>query len=75
MKRGNLMELQPTSIEVELFDVLNTAWAVVRTNGTRYDGRDEAARNAVAKHIVDLALQGERDRQRLIESAIAQFKH
>ena len=69
------MELRPTSIEVELFDALNSAWAVVRTNGTRYDGRDEAARNALAQHIVDLALQGERDRQRLIDSAIAQFKH
>jgi len=42
-----------------LVEALNTAWAVVRTNGARYDSRDEAARNAVAKYIVDLALQGE----------------
>ena len=69
------MDLRPTPIEVELFRCLELCLGCRLNNGTRYDGRDEAARNALAQHIVDLALQGERDRQRLIDSAIARFKH
>jgi hypothetical protein len=50
--------------------------ASVETNKAAYkvDGHAEGARNALAKHIVDLAKQGERDSQRLIEGALARLR-
>ena len=44
------------------------------TSRRRFGGRDKDARNAVARFIVDLALRGERDRQRLIHGAVLRFK-
>jgi hypothetical protein len=37
-------------------------------------GIPRSARQALAKHIVNMAKQGERDRQRLIEGAWRNFK-
>jgi hypothetical protein len=57
-----------------LSGALDDAWQVVEANRTafRMDGHpEEGARNALAKHIVDMAQQGERDRQRLMEGALA----
>ena len=46
---------------------MDTAWATLRESGPRFAGRDVATRDAIAKYIVDLAMQGERNRQRLID--------
>jgi hypothetical protein len=65
----------PEAISI-LSGALDDAWQVVEANkaALRMDGHPEAARNALAKHIVDMAKQGERDRQRLIEGALARLK-
>jgi hypothetical protein len=65
----------PEAISI-LSGALDDAWQVVEANkaALRMDGHPEAARNALAKHIVDIAKQGERDRQRLIEGALAALK-
>ena len=57
-----------------LSDALDKAWENVQASGARFEGNAEDARNALAKHIVDLALLGERNSQRLIDGALAQFK-
>jgi hypothetical protein len=65
----------PETISI-LSGVLDDAWQVVEANKTafRMDGHPEAARNALAKHIVDIAKQGERNRQRLIDGTLARLK-
>src|SRR5271155_3760801 len=57
-----------------LADAMDTAWATLRESGPRFDGRDVDTRDAIAKYIVDLAKQGERNRQRLIDGALQRFK-
>jgi hypothetical protein len=63
----------PETIAI-LVEALDSAWATIAASGARLDGRDEDARNAVARYIVDLALQGERNRQRLIDGALIRFR-
>jgi hypothetical protein len=63
----------PETITI-LAEALDGAWATIKASGAQFDGRDEDARDAVAKYIVEFALKGERDRQRLIESALLRFK-
>jgi hypothetical protein len=65
----------PETISI-LSGALDDAWQAVEADKTafRMDGHPEAARNALAKHIVDMAKQGERDRQRLMEGALARLK-
>jgi hypothetical protein len=63
----------PETIAI-LVEALDSAWATIAASGARFDGRDEDARNAVARYIVDLALQGERNRQRLIDGALLRFR-
>ena len=65
----------PETIAI-LNDALDNAWNSVETNKTAYkpDGHAEGARRALAKHIVDIAIQGERDPQRLIDGALARLK-
>jgi hypothetical protein len=49
--------------------------AFASANATlKLDGQSEAARTTLAKHIVDMAGQGERDRGRLVEGALARLK-
>jgi hypothetical protein len=57
-----------------LSGALDTAWETVRASGAQFNGDTEKARDLLAKHIVELALQGERDRQRLIDGALIRFK-
>ena len=63
----------PETITI-LADAMDTAWATLRESGPRFDGRDVDTRDAIAKYIVDLAKQGERNRQRLIDGALQRFK-
>ena len=44
------------------------------TSGHDLDRDPEGARNALAKHTVDIAKHGERDRRRLMEDALAALK-
>jgi hypothetical protein len=63
----------PETIDV-MIRALDEAWERVERSGARFDGQTRAARNALAKQIVDMARQGERDRQRLIEGAMLRLK-
>jgi hypothetical protein len=63
----------PETIAV-LVEALDTAWATVKASGARFEGRDEDARDALARFIVDLALKGERNLQRLVDDALLRFK-
>jgi hypothetical protein len=57
----------PEDVQI-MSDALDAAWAQVEQKG----GEDaHALRTALAKRIVDLAGKGERNRQRLIEGALA----
>ena len=68
----------PEFFDPETLDImiraLDEAWKRFQGSGVRLDGRDGAARTALAKHIVDMTRQGERDRQRLIEGALLRLK-
>jgi hypothetical protein len=48
------------------------AWASVQTSGAIFetDGKAEAARAILAKHIIEAAKQGERDQGRLRDGAL-----
>ena len=50
---------------------LDEAWERAQASGARLS---RAARNVLAKQIVDMAKQGERDRQRLVEGALLRLK-
>lgn len=63
----------PETIAI-LVEALDSVWATIQATGAQFDGRDEDARDAIARYIVDLALQGERDRQRLIDGALLRFR-
>jgi hypothetical protein len=49
-----------------------TAWRTVETSGRHFggDGHAEAARLVLAKRIIELAGQGERDENRLVQEAL-----
>ena len=74
--KDNPKPLDPETIQL-LRGVLDDAWDVVEANEAAFmiDGDAGAARQTLAKHIVELAKQGERDRQRLIELPLARLKH
>jgi hypothetical protein len=63
----------PETVDV-MIRALDEAWERVQVSGARFDGQTRAARNVLAKHIVDMARQGERDRQRLIAGALRRLK-
>jgi hypothetical protein len=65
----------PETISI-LSGALDDAWQVVKANKVAFkiDGHADGARQAIAKHLVDVARQGERDRQRLIEGALTRLK-
>jgi len=52
---------------------LDDAWLRLEF-GARFNGSADAARTVLAKHMIAMAQQGERDRQRLIEGALARMK-
>jgi hypothetical protein len=55
---------------------LDDAWRVVEATKVAFkvDGHTDSARQTLAKQIVEMAKQGERDRQRLIEGALSRLK-
>jgi len=59
-----------------LCGALDDAWQVVEANKATFkvDGHAERARTALAKHIVEMAKNGERDRERLMRGALIQLK-
>ena len=63
----------PETIDV-MIRALDEAWERFQGTGIRLDGQAGAARTALAKQIVDMARQGERDRERLIEGALIRLK-
>jgi len=65
----------PDTISI-LISALDDAWRVVEANKVAFkiDGHADGARQALAKHLVDMARQGERDRQRLIAGALTRLK-
>jgi hypothetical protein len=59
-----------------LGSALDDAWQRLEVrNGVRVhlNGSGDAVRTILAKHIIAMAEQGERDRQRLIEGALARL--
>ncbi len=70
----------PTAFDPETVTILSAAlddaWKAVETNKSAYqiDGHADGARNELAKHIVDLAKQGEREPQRLIQGALDRLR-
>jgi hypothetical protein len=66
----------PDTISI-LSSALDEAWEFAKASNEeafKIDGNAAAARTALAKHILEMARQGERDRQRLIFAALAQLK-
>ena len=59
---------------VILDSALDGAWQTLQGQA-QLNGNAEADRTVLAKHIVDVAATGERDHQRLIDSALARFQH
>jgi hypothetical protein len=68
---------QPAYFDPETLDVMiqamDEAWEHFQDSGVQ-PNHLAAARTALAKAIVDMARQGERDRQRLIEGALLRLK-
>src|ERR1700724_3368864 len=56
-----------------LGSALDDAWHRLEVR-VHLNGSGEATRRILAKHIIALAEQGERDRQRLIEGALTRLK-
>jgi len=73
--KDNPTEFDPATIHI-LSGALDDAWLVVEANKATFkiDGNVDGARQMLAKHIVAMAKQGERDRQSLIEGALARLK-
>ena len=63
----------PETVDV-MAGALDEAWELFKTGGAQIDGQAEVARTALAKHIVDMVKQGERDRQRLTEGALLRLR-
>jgi len=62
----------PETISI-LDRALDGAWQSLE-NKSQLNGNLESARTVLAKHIVDMAKNGERDHQRLIDPALARFR-
>jgi hypothetical protein len=56
-----------------LGSALDDAWHHLEVR-VHFNGSGDAIRTILAKHIIAMAEQGERDRQRLIEGALARLK-
>jgi hypothetical protein len=66
----------PESFDPETLRILcaalDDAWRHLEA-GTHLNGSADAARAVLAQHIIAMARQGERDRRRLIEGALARL--
>jgi len=62
----------PDTIRI-LVGAMDDAWQTVQASGADFDGDGypESARAELAKHIVEMAKQGERNQRRLCEGALA----
>ena len=65
----------PEAISI-LSGALDGAWAIACADSVRFkvDGNADAIRDILAKQIVAMALQGERDPQRLITGALDRLR-
>ena len=63
----------PEMVQV-LVEALDDAWQRVQASGAAFDDRDGRAREVLAKCIVEIAQEGERNRERLVEGALLRFK-
>jgi len=61
----------PEAVEI-LSAAFDDAWAQIRQSGSTFarSAYARGAREVVAKRIIEMAQRGERDRQRLCESAV-----
>jgi hypothetical protein len=57
-----------------LGNALDEAWDRLKATKVYFNGSADAARTVLAKHIIAMAKQGERDRHRLVEGALARLK-
>jgi hypothetical protein len=62
----------PEMVQV-LVEALDDAWQRVQASGAAFDDHG-TARQALAKCIVEMAQEGERDRERLVQGALLRFK-
>lgn len=84
-KAGNTMSilklLGKHSFDVDTTKILasafDAAWLSLQTSGSPYaaDNRADATRELLAERLIEIALRGERDRQRLVDEALAQFSN
>jgi hypothetical protein len=65
----------PDTISI-LSAALDDAWKAVEADKSTFkiDGNPDGARQELARQIVEMAKQGERDRQRLIDGALARLR-
>lgn len=69
--------LSKTSFDPAITDILaaafNTAWERIKLSGSPLaaDGASEATREALARNIIAVAQTGVRDKNRLVEGALA----
>ena len=63
-------DLETTALLASAFD---SAWDTVKKSGSPLAANENAAstRNLLAKRIIKMGQQGERDRQRLVDDALA----
>ena len=69
-KRPHAFDPETVALLCATFD---TAWGTIQASGARFNIL-EGAHNELAKHIVALALPGERNRRRLIDGALARLR-
>ena len=58
-----------------LASAFDTAWLSLQTSSSSFASDEQAAgtRNLLAQHIIEIAQRGERDKQRLVDGALAHF--
>jgi hypothetical protein len=58
-----------------LASAFDAAWLALQTSGSPFaaDNRAAATRELLAERLIEIAHRGERDRQRLVAEALAQF--
>jgi len=73
--QANPEAFSPETIRI-LSDALDEAWRQVEIDKITYkvDGNAEGARQALAKHMVEMAKRGELDRQLLVQGALDRLK-
>ena len=71
---------EPAAFTPDIIRVLGSAFddawlsALANQSGFRIEGYERAVREVLARHILDMAKKGERDPQRLAESALYRLK-